>query len=78
MRCKSTTGKLKKNNKLEEFQILENLRSGFEATLDELSKIRNASLSRITAIFSIIETTKHLYSEKQLDSLILVASIVPI
>ena len=71
---------IEKNNRIEEVKILENLRSNFEASLKELDEIdnfRNLSLSCIRTIFSIIETKKNPYSEKQLDSLLMYAIIPP-
>ena len=71
---------IEKNNRIEEVKILKNLRSDFEASikeLDELNKIRKSSLSCIKTIFSIIETKTNPYSEKQLDSLVMYASVPP-
>ncbi|QBA63958.1 DUF6090 family protein [Muriicola soli] len=71
---------IEKNNRIEEVKILKNLRSDFEASikeLDELDEIRKSSLSCIKTIFSIIETKTNPYSEKQLDSLVMYASVPP-
>ena len=74
------TWNIKKNNRIEEVKILKNLRSNFEASiieLNELDQIRNLSLSCIKTIFSIIETKTNPYSERQLDSLVMYASLPP-
>lgn len=69
---------IEKNKRIEEDKILENLHEEFENSIKKLiflDTIRNSAISSIKAIFSIIETKVIPYSDDQLDSLILKATV---
>ena len=64
----------------EEIETLKNLRLDFKNTIKELNElkyIRNTAMTNIRIIFSIIETKKNPYSEKELDTILMRAIIPP-
>ncbi len=71
---------IEKQERNEEIKTLENLRTDFKNTIKELNELEyiiNTAMTNIRIIFSIIETKKNPYSDKELDTILLRAKIPP-